>query len=157
MDELAALSVDQLRRLYAEARAPESLDALAGARAGRMLSVPGPLDRRGLRAGIAKLAKASWFPWHGKTFRAFDAGRGEGVNRVALLGDKYRFGLGFGRSALDDERCVVLDYDRAGNPWPVRQIRDELREVSPGLFFGPALLTAGGRPRIVLFFGIDRR
>jgi hypothetical protein len=155
MDELAALSVGELRRVYARAEPPESLDALAGAPAGRMLSVVGPLDRPGVRSGVARLAKARWFPWRGKTFRAFDAASGEGVNRVTLLGDKYRFGLSLGRSVLDDRPCVVLDYDRTGNPWAIRQIRDELREVSPGLFLGPALLTTGRRPRLVLFFGID--
>jgi hypothetical protein len=35
-------------------------------------------------------------------------------------------------------------------------IRDELREVAPGLFLGPAMLDTGkGDPRLVLFFACD--
>jgi hypothetical protein len=32
-------------------------------------------------------------------------------------------------------------------------IRDELREVAPGLFLGPAMLDRGkGKPTLILFF-----
>lgn len=157
LDELATMGVDELRRVYAEAQAPADLHALEGSPEGRMLAVAGPLDRDAARGPLARLARASWFPWHGKTFRVSDAEAGEGINRVAILGDKYRFGLSFGRSAMDGERCVVLDYDRPDNPFFIRAIRDELREVSPGLFLGPALLDVGRAPKLVLFFAVAHR
>lgn len=156
LDRLARMSVAELDRLYRDAEAPADLHALDGSPAGRMLAAVGPLDLGPVRARVAKLARAKWFPWAGKTFRAFDAETGEGINRVRLLGDKYRFGLSFGDSAIDGERCVVLDYDRPDNPWPIRQIRDELREVAPGLFLGPALATTGNKPRLVLWFAIQK-
>jgi hypothetical protein len=82
---------------------------------------------------------------------------GRGINRVIFLGEKYPFALSFGPSALDGERCVVLDYDLAENPWIIRRIRDELREVTPGLFLGPALLRTRTEPKLTLFFALDTR
>jgi hypothetical protein len=51
----------------------------------------------------------------------------------------------------------VLDYARPENPPVIHSLRDELREVSPGLFMGPALLRVLGKPRLVLFFACDSR
>lgn len=157
LDDLARLSSAELEALYRRAAPPASLDALAGAPVGRMLTVRGPLDREGARARVARLARASFFPWLGKSFEAFDAERGEGINRVQLLGERFRFGLSFDRSVVDGEPCVLLDYDRADNPWLIRQIRDELRELRPGLFLGPALAKTRGEPVLVLWFAIDAR
>lgn len=154
LEALARMSVAELDRVYREAKAPDDLFALDGSPAGRMLAAIGPLDLGPVRSRVAKLARASFFPWAGKTFRAFDPEAGEGVNRLKLIGERYRFGLSFGPSAIDGERCVVLDYDRADNPWPIRQIRDELREVAPGLFLGPALATTGSEPKLVLWFAV---
>lgn len=155
LDALARSSVGELTRIYREAEAPSSLSALAGPLRGRMLTLAGPLGRGTKRRAVAGLARAWFFPWRGKTFEAFDERAGQGINRVHLLGERYRFELGFGESALDGRRCVVLDYDVADNPWPIRQIRDELRELSPGLFLGPALVTTRTEPKLVLFFAVD--
>lgn len=154
LEQLTRMSVDELGRVYRDARAPADLHALAGSPAGRMLAAVGPLDLGPIRSRVAKLARAKWFPWAGKTFRALDEERGDGVNRVRLLGERYRFELSFGPSAIDGEPCVILDYDLSENPWPIRQIRDELREVSPGLFLGPALATTGAEPKLVLWFAV---
>lgn len=58
-------------------------------------------------------------------------------------------------SALDGRACLVLDYDRPENPWPLRRLRDELRCAAPGLHVGPALLRrrAGG-PALLFFFSV---
>lgn len=157
LDDLARLSVRELEALYREASAPASLDGLAGAPVGRMLTVRGPLDRARARGRVARLARAAFFPWRGKSFEAFDAEHGEGINRVHLLGERFRFGLSFDRSAIDGAPCVLLDYDRPDNPWLIRQIRDELRELRPGLFLGPALFKRRRDPVLVLWFAIDAR
>jgi len=49
-----------------------------------------------------------------------------------------------------------LDYDNADNPRPVRAIRDELRQVGPGLYLGLAYVMWRKRPRLVLYFGLAR-
>jgi hypothetical protein len=51
--------------------------------------------------------------------------------------------------------CIVLDYEQPENPWPVRQIHDELREVAPGLFLGPAMWRTKNQPVLLFFFGAD--
>ena len=157
LDDLARLCVNELDGLYRDAPAPESLEALAGAPVGRMLTVRGPFDRPRSRGRVAALARAAWFPWRGKSFSAFDAETGEGINRVRLLGERFRFGLSFDRSAIDGRPCVLLDYDRPDNPWLIRQIRDELRELRPGLFLGPAMWKTDHDPALVLWFAIDAR
>jgi hypothetical protein len=52
-------------------------------------------------------------------------------------------------SWYDGEPCVVLDYSRTS--WVARRIRDEIREVSPGVFLG---LVFVGR-RLVLNFALE--
>lgn len=155
LEELARRSVGELTRIYREAAAPGSLTALAGPLRGRMLTLAGPLGRGRARGLVAGLSRATFFPWRGKTFEAFDDDAGQGINRVHVLGERYRFELGFGESALDGRPCVVLDYDVPDNPWPIRRLRDELRELSPGLFLGPALIETRTQPKLALFFAVD--
>lgn len=157
LDDLADLSAGELERLYRGAPAPASLEALHGAPVGRMLTVRGPFDRPRARTRVAALARAAFFPWRGKSFEAFDAETGRGINRVHLLGERFDFGLSFDRSVIDGGPCVLLDYDRPGNPWLIRRIRDELRELRPGLFLGPALFETRRDPVLVLWFAIDHR
>ncbi len=157
LDELAQLPVETLEGLYRDAAPPQSLEALAGAPVGRMLSVRGALNRPGARAQLAAIARAPWFPWSGKSFTAFSADEGEGVNRVKLLGDQFRFELRFATSVIDGDPCVFLEYDLPENPWLIRQIHDELRELRPGLFLGPAMWKTRRAPVLVLWFAIDAR
>lgn len=156
LDDLATMSVGELTRLYREAKAPSSLEALAGTPESRMLTLVGPLGRNPARRLVASLARQPFFPWLGKRFETFDDTRGEGINRVIALGDRYRFELRFDESALDGGRCVLLDYDLPENPWFIRRIRDELREVRPGLFLGPALVRTRTEPKLALYFAVDR-
>jgi hypothetical protein len=152
LDDLAALGSEALGRLY---RGGELFDlrALNGAPTGRMLTLAGPLGRPGPRQRLASLARSSSFPWKGKSFQAASPDRGEGINRVVLLGDKYRFLTSVEASAIDGSPCVFLNYDLRENPFFIRAIRDELRQVGPALFLGPAML--GQRdPSLVLWFGI---
>ena len=52
----------------------------------------------------------------------------------------------------------MLDYEQPGNPWFIRQIHDELREVAPGLFVGPAMWKRSeADPVNVLWFALDAR
>jgi hypothetical protein len=155
LDDLSRLGVGELTRMYREARAPSSLEALSGAPASRMLTVIGPLGRGPARALVARLAAHALFPWRGKRFEASAPHHGQGINRVLGLGEKFRFQLRYDDSVLDGGRCVLLDYDLPENPWVIRQIRDELREVRPGLFLGPALLRTRTEPKLVLYFAVD--
>jgi hypothetical protein len=155
---LAAMSVDELGRLYAGGLAPTSLAALDGHPRGRMLAV------RGLDAGLAaealrRFSGAAGFPWGGKSFTARDAGAGAGVNRVHLGGrhQLFPFHTRLGPSVVDGRPAVILDYDLPDNPGFIRAIHDEVREVSPGLYLGPAMWKAATGPKLVLWFALDTR
>lgn len=158
LDALSTMDVAALGELYARAARPTQVDALEGNPRGRMLAVR-MLDRGVTAGAIRSFAGASFFPWGGKTFAGSGA-RGTGVNRVHLFGrhQLFPFHTRIGDSAIDGAPCVVLDYDLPDNPGVIRKIHDEVREVAPGLFLGPAMWkTARGRPTLVLWFALDTR
>jgi len=96
-------------------------------------------------------------PWSGKRFDAA-ASRGENL----MLGGRAS-GLGFRtrveRSALHPGLDVlVLDYGAVRrNPRPVRQVRDELVEVAPGVHLGAALVRRRGRLSLTAWWALRRR
>lgn len=47
-----------------------------------------------------------------------------------------------------------LNYDNADNPFFIRAIKDEVRQVAPGLFLGQAYVVLFGRPRLALYFAL---
>jgi hypothetical protein len=158
LDDLAALDVTALEALYRAGTVPASLHALDGNPVCRMLAVRG-LDRGPAGRTIANLARASWFPWAGKSFAAESDDAGNGINRIRLGAGRrwFPFQTRIEPSAVDGAPCIFLDYDLDLNPRPIRMIRDELREVGPGLFLGPAMLDTGRSPaRLVLFFACHR-
>ena len=153
LDELLALSPDRLAALYAAASVPR-LDRVSGDLRGRMLAWP-KLTRGPVAGLLRRWAASSRFPWRGKSFTPGDE-KGEGINRVFL--DRlrlYRFETFIGRSRAGDFDALQLDYDRPQNPFFIRPIRDEIRELSPSLYLGQAWLEIGARPpSLVLYFGL---
>jgi len=154
VEDLARMGVPELDRAYAAGRVPDSLAARDGTPHGRMLALAGPAGRGAAHELLRRVSASRAFPWRGKSFRSRDTAHGEGVNRAVLLGDVFGFDTRLDTSAVDGRPCIVLDYDVPENPFVVRAIRDELREVSPGLFLGPALLRPAGS-RLILYFAID--
>jgi hypothetical protein len=154
LDALAALQSDALLELYRGASTP-SIRSVQGDLRGRMLAAQGA---RGLIFRLLR-AFAAWrrFPWRGKSFTALSDSRGEGINRV--FGDVkpsrwFRFETSIARSRAGDFDAFQLDYDNPGNPFFVRAIKDELREVSPGLYLGQAYVMWFGKPRLAIYFGL---
>jgi hypothetical protein len=142
LDTFAKASVAELDTIYRAAEVSSTMHAADGALVGRMLAVrglPGPL------AGpLRRFAASPSFMWGGKTFQASSETRGVGHNRVNLarvLGRQnlFPFDTLFGPSAIDGKPTLILDYDLDVNPSYIRRIHDEIREVSPGLFLGPAM------------------
>jgi hypothetical protein len=156
LDALSRMDLAALGELYARSAHPADVDALEGNPRGRMLAVR-TLDRGVVGGAVRSLAAASFFPWGGKTFSGHGTG-GTGVNRLHLFGrhQLFPFHTRVAESAVDGAPCIVLDYDLPDNPGVIRKIHDEVREVSPGLFLGPAMWkTAKGRPALVLWFALD--
>jgi hypothetical protein len=159
LDDLAALDVDALEAVYRRGTVPASLHALDGSPVCRMLSVR-RLDHGVVAGALRGFARSGAFPWAGKSFSAASDGEGTGINRVRLAGTRrwFPFQTRIEPSAIDGAPCILLDYDHRVNPKPIRMIRDELREVAPGPFLGPAMLdTKNSPPKLVLFFACDTR
>jgi hypothetical protein len=138
--------------LYRGARVPRIAD-VHGALRGRMLAVeglPAPLV-----GPIRAFASSSVFPWRGKTFSPLGSGHGEGINRV--VSDRfglYRFQTFIGPSRAGAFDALQLDYELPSNPFFIRAIKDEIRELRPGLWLGQAWLKTAQSERLVLYFGL---
>jgi hypothetical protein len=156
LEALAEMDNDALARLYDGGTVPTSLGALDGHPRGRMLAVR-RLDAGIARTALRRFAGASAFPWGGKSFSAKSGVAGAGVNRVHLGGrhELFPFETRIGPSVLDGRSTVVLDYDLGDNPGFIRKIHDEIREVAPGLFLGPAMWKTGSKPVLILWFALD--
>lgn len=153
LDALLDLSADQLEALYVGARTPRVGD-LSGDLRGRMLAVallPPALDRL-----PRAWARTRAFPWRGKSFSPRDEDRGDGINRV--LSDRlklFRFETSIGPSRAGDFDALQLDYDLPDNPFFIRAIEDEVRELRPGLWLGQAWLRTGAKRTMVVYFGLE--
>lgn len=97
-----------------------------GAAKGTAIVVPGTWAAEEL-AGVVNV-----FAWQGKTF---DGVHGTLTNRITALGinaivaEVYK-----APSLFDGNECIVLDYSKTS--LVAEHIRDEIREVSPGVYLG---------------------
>lgn len=160
LDTLAARSLDELDALYRNATVSTTMHAADGALVGRMLAVRGMPGA--LAGGLRRWAGSRSFLWEGKTFAAASEAHGVGHNRVFVpraLGRQnlFPFETAFGPSAIDGKPTLVLDYDLDANPGYIRHIHDEIREVTPGLFLGPAMWKTARDKVLVLWFALDAR
>jgi hypothetical protein len=160
LDTLAACSLDELDALYRVSTVSSTMQAADGKLVGRMLAVRGVSGPIG--GALRRWAASSSFVWEGKTFEASSESRGVGHNRVSVpsvLGRQnlFPFETLFGPSAIDGRPTLILDYDLAVNPSYIRHIHDEIREVAPGLFLGPAMWKGAREKTLVLWFALDSR
>jgi hypothetical protein len=161
LDDLARRSYADLESLYRSAPSAATLRAIDGKPKGRMLAVRS-VEQTPLAGPIRAFAASSSFVWDGKTFASLSDQEGTGINRVQIPGalgrqNLFPFRTLFGPSAIDGERTLILDYDLSENPPWIRKIHDEVREVAPGLFLGPAMWKAAGGPVTLLWFALDAR
>jgi hypothetical protein len=84
------------------------------------------------------------FNWKGKVF---DRAKGQLVNMIlplghhAIVADVYK-----DKSWLDQKECIVLDYSKTS--LVAKWIRDEIREVTPGIYLG---LVYWGKKKLIHF------
>ena len=158
LNTLREMSFKELEQLYRQSQRPERLSDLDGDARGAMLAWRTPASGP-LAWALRKLGGSSALPWEGKSFVASSATDGDGINRIKFFGKRrwFPFGTRFDASIVDGQPTFVLDYAVRKNPPLIRSIVDEVREVAPGLYFGPAALKVGGRPRLILFFALSFR
>lgn len=158
LDSLAAMTSAELENLYRSGSLPEDLSKINGRPKGRMLTVH-RTDGTPVFSPIKALAAMNVFPWDGKSFTHTGAGKGTGINRVKMLVanfDWFPFETRVEPSAIDGKPCIYLDYEQSENPFFIARIHDEIREVSSGVFMGPAMWKRGAEgPLLILWFAVD--
>jgi hypothetical protein len=147
------MSLLELVALYRSGQLPSALSDLDVDSIGAMLAWRSPALSSMLRGFGASTA----FPWEGKTFKSETSDLGSGINRVKFFGKRrwFPFKTRFEPSFLDGQPTFRLDYSGPANPPFIRSIVDEVREVAPRLYLGPAALLVKGRPRPILYFAVS--
>ena len=121
--QLMAMSQKELDDLFTRS---EPGDIPNGEAQGTAIVAPGTT----YSADIATIV--NHFAWQGKTF---DAAKGQLKNRIlpfglnAIIARIYK-----GPSWLDGKECIVLDY--SDTSLVAQWIRDEIRQIGPGLYLG---------------------
>jgi hypothetical protein len=133
--QLLTLSQRQLDELFSASAAGRVPD---GEATGTMIIAPGT----SLSPAIARLI--SLFAWQGKIF---DAAQGVLRNRILPFGVSAVSARAYKEASwLDGKECIVLDY--SDTSLIARWIRDEIREISPGVYLGKVYW---GRRRLIDF------
>ena len=84
------------------------------------------------------------FTWKGKVF---DPDKGELRNRILPLGHKAIVAKVYkDKSWFDQKECIVLDYSKTS--LLAKWIRDEIREVAPGIYLG---IVYWGKKKLIHF------
>jgi hypothetical protein len=139
LEQLASLPWCELERLYRQAEPGTIPEGFAR---GRVRYCP---EKRfaGARARVAGAL------WRGKHFCADDATL---INQ--WLGIKaIRARVGYGPSWLDGKTSIILDYQGESRVWS--DVRDEMRQVAPGLYLGAMYLRRCPEPSLKLFFCLE--
>src|SRR4030088_948919 len=122
-DEFLKMSSDQLDEIFRQSPAGE---IPKGEGRGVAIIAPGT----DISDDIAKFVNV--FTWKGKVF---DPVKGELRNKILPLGHKAIAAKVYkDKSWFDQKECVVLDYSKTSIL--AHYIRDEIREVSPGIYLG---------------------
>jgi hypothetical protein len=133
--QLSQMSSDKLDELF---RSSESGEIPRGEGAGLVLVAPGTT----LEGPAEKLIHL--IAWQGKVF---DPEKGELRNEILPFGIKaVRAKVYKEASWLDQKEAIILDYSKTS--LVAHWIRDEIREVAPGIYLG---LVYWGRDRILHF------
>ncbi|HSS15967.1 MAG TPA: hypothetical protein VLQ29_03180 [Candidatus Dormibacteraeota bacterium] len=84
------------------------------------------------------------FTWKGKVF---DRAKGELKNKILPMGHKAIVAKVYKeKSWLDQKECIVLDYSKTS--LIAHWIRDEIREVAPGIYLG---IVYWGKKKLIHF------
>jgi hypothetical protein len=136
--DLACLSWCELEALYRAARpgAPP-----AGYVPG--LPIYDPAKRLSSLRG-----KVTGMLWRGKHFRCDGSLINQWCGLRAIRAEVY-----YGTSWLDGGPAVIMDYGNSS--WVWADVRDEIREVAPGVFLGVMYLRRCPQPRLKMFFALD--
>lgn len=139
-DQLLGKSAGELNELFGNSPAGELPQ---GEAVGTAIVCPGTLCGRFL----AWLAR--WFLWQGKVFNAARNGL---INRITAFSLKaIKAEVYAGKSWFDGKDCIVIDYSKTS--LVAKFIRDEIRQVAPGLYLGQVFAGQSRKP--ILKFSVS--
>lgn len=127
-EQFLKLSSTQLDDIF---RASPTGDIPVGQGEGTAIIAPGTV----VSDDIARFVHI--FSWKGKVFERDTVNPEHGwlKNRILLLGTKAIIAQVYkGESWFDGKQCIILDYSHTSIV--AQWIRDEIREVSPGIYLG---------------------
>jgi hypothetical protein len=96
-------------------------------------------------------SKITHLLWHGKDFCPSD---GTLINQWCGF-RAIRARVGYGTSWLDGKPSIIMDYCGTSHIW--RDVRDEVREVAPGLYLGAMYRRDCQCPQFQMFFALEAR
>jgi hypothetical protein len=131
LDSLTHMSRCELEELYRNAPPAPPLD---GYYAGRSM----------------KRTKATGMIWKGKLFCGADCTL---VNRWCCGLQAIQAKVYPGESWFDGKPALIMDYRETSHVW--KDVRDELREVCPGLYLGIMYHDKGCCPKFATFFALE--
>ena len=137
LDQLARMGWPELERLY---RQSDAGTVPLGYAAGKAIYCP--CERlAGVRSRLTGVV------WRGKVFDACGGLVNQWCGFRAVRARVY-----YGPSWLDGAPSVVMDY--GGTSWVWADVRDEVREVAPGLYLGRMYRLKAGEPEFQMFFAL---
>jgi hypothetical protein len=108
------------------------------------LAIPAPGKRKNIRQ-----SRLIGLLWKGKEF----SGDSTMVNRLAFGMKAVRADVFYGQSWLDGGPTIVLDYANTSKLFG--KARDEMREISPGLYLGLTYLRQKSCPKLLMFYTVQ--
>jgi hypothetical protein len=156
LDELSKLDIPALDALYAAANDPWVPEIKAGNMRGRLLAVSAGAASEIAREVIGVISGTGYDVWLGKTFKPISDELGEGHNRLKI-GSVWRtahFDYFVGPSRAGEFNAIQLSYSRWDNVPVLWPLKDEMRQVAPGLWLGQAYLEMG-QSVFLFYFGLE--
>jgi hypothetical protein len=86
--------------------------------------------------------------WHGKEIRADGTLVNQWSGFRVIKAKVY-----YGPSWLDGGCAIIMDYSQTSHVWA--DVRDEVREVSPGVYLGVMYRRRCPEPRMKMFFALE--
>jgi hypothetical protein len=139
MDQLVRMSANDLTALYLASPVAAPPQGFAPGKA-----IKNPGSRR-----TVFNSRVTGVAWQGKIFRD----DGTMINRMFGCAKLIPAEVYVGPSLLDGQPSLILDYSKS-KLWP--DVRDEVREVSPGLYLG-IMYRGKSEMKQTMFFTLDAR
>jgi hypothetical protein len=139
LEQLTKLDWPQLEELYRQAEPGTVPEGYLRGRA-----IYGPDSKfAGTRSKVTHLL------WHGKHFDSADSTL---INQWCGF-RAIRAKVCYGPSWLDDRPSIIMDYHETSRVWV--DVRDEVREVAPGLYLGRMYRRKPCGPEFQFFFALE--